>query len=359
MNTYWKIFVALPLRFALAGAAPQEADEERPGELIGLALYGLPYAANGIDPQRFIDTLAGAGFNHTRIIMPSRCWIEGGRDLPSPFLKVKGRHDLTKYDEGFLGRFEELLDYAAERGVAVQVDMFDEVMLHHWEYWIRSEWWARNNVNGWLGRTRGGSGGLTSRFYETVRGTQPPVALGAQEGYFDAIAARVRPPHLIGDGNELLDAEFSLHFLERFGGANKLVCGHRDLWNTDDASTDKAKQERLLGDPAFEKIFRRVDYIAVHSVEPSTIERRYRFVEPVLRRHPQLRVIFSTDGAGLGSRERRPLGERPSAEDIREVIERGRLLAGERFGGVEVKLLGYADFLELVERLGGVEIRRP
>lgn len=58
--------------------------------------------------------------------------------------------------------------------------------------------------------------------------------------------------------------------------------------------------------------------------------------------------IESREGA---RRESRPQGERPNAEDIKEVIERERRMAGERFGGVDVKLMDYADFLELVARL--------
>jgi len=352
MRDRWKIFVTLALILVLAGAAPLAAEESGEG-LIGLAFYWLPYDADGVDAFRFIDALAAAGFNHTRIIMPSRCWHPGARSLPSPFARAGAKFDLVHYDEKFLGRFEALLAHAAQRGVVVQVDIFDEVMLHHWRFWIQSEWAAENNVNRWLGRQKPGPGNWLPYFYDTVDGGQPPWTLRLQESYFDTIAARVRPPHLIGDGNELVDAEFSRHFLERFGGENRLVCGNRALWNTEDPSTDKAKQEALLGDPAFEKIFAKVDYIAVHSVEPSTIERRYRFVEPVLQRHPHLKVIFSTDGAGLGSRQRRPQGIRPNADDIREVISRGRLLAGERFGGVEVKLMDYADFLELTRSLGG------
>jgi len=42
-----------------------------------------------------------------------------------------------------------------------------------------------------------------------------------------------------------------------------------------------------------------------------------------------------------------------------ESREGARRLAGERFGGVEVKLLDYEDLLELVERLGRISIRRP
>jgi hypothetical protein len=319
--------------------------------LIGLSFYALPYVPEGIDPYRFIDTLADAGFNHARIIIPSRCWHDDARSLPSPFKRSGDKYDLSKFDESFLDRFEKLMQYAARRGVIVQVDLFDEVMLHNWDFWIRSEWAAENNVNRWLGRQKPGPGAWTPLFYDPPAGTQPAWTLKLQEDYFDAVAARVPPPHLIGDGNELARSDFSLHFLERFEGPNPLVCGLMALTNVEDPSTDAPKQKALLEDPLMQRIFSRVNYIAVHAVEPESVERRFSFVEPILLKYPHLKVIFSTDGAGLGSSERRPDGLRPNAADIKTIIARARQLAGTSFGGVEVKLLDYPDFLSLTRKL--------
>lgn len=320
-------------------------------ELIGLANYALPYCGPEFDPYQFVDLLAENGFNHTRFVMPSRAWLADASRRPSPFIKTSDKFDLRKYDEEFLNRLQALLYYALQRQVIVQVDIFDEVILHQAEFWRRSEWAPENNINGWFefAVIQGEETSSREAFYEAVGRRRPEAALRTLERFFNTISNRVPPPHLIGDGNELESLIFSHYFLSRYDGPNALACGMSSLWNPGAGEHG----QNPFGDDKHAEIFSAIKYINIHSVNPTSLEERFHFIEPLLQRYSHLKVIFSTDGAGSGSTGRRPLGERPNADDIIQIVARGRELAGDHFGGVEVKVLSWEDFKALLSQLSG------
>ncbi len=173
------------------------------------------------------------------------------------------------------------------------------------------------------------------------------------EGYFNAIASRVPQPHIIGDGNELSEIAFSHHFLSKYRGSNPLACGLSVRWMSGNDKTYDLIDGPHSGEAYLRQMFSSAGFITLHNIQPTTLDRSFRRIEPVLRRYPRLKVIFSTDGAGAGSSLRRPQGSRPNVKDIREITERARVLAGENFGGVEIKVLNFFDFRSLLEQLSG------
>jgi hypothetical protein len=320
-----------------------------PEELIGFCEYSLLYTPAEYGLYSFIDRLAEAGFNHTRIVLSARAWSWEQTNVPSPFISANGKFDISSLDQPFLLRLRTWLYYALQRGIIVHVDIFDEVALHHPEYWTRSEWAAQNNVNGWL-QTNGDS---PQAFYDTVMQEDGPnQPLQIQQNFFNTIARFVPKPHIIGEGNELASIEFAHHFLLSYDGSNQLCCGLQQILDYDSyAGSNGADPQKLI---LLDEIFSKVSYISVHGIQPDNIEERYGKIQTLLRKHPHIKVIFSTDGAGLGSDLRRPHGPRPNSEDIRIVVERARALAGRRCAGVEVKILNYRDFVETVQSLAGV-----
>lgn len=317
---------------------------DMPGELIGFSEYALLYRPDQFDPYRFVDLLTENGFNHTRVVIPARAWVSNQKKLPSPFVKAGNKFDLSRINNEFLLQLRTWLYYALQKEVIVHVDPFDEVTLHQPAFWARSEWASKNNVNGWLQNPEQSD----QTFYDTVKNdsSQP---LRIQKNYFDKIAQHVPPPHIIGDGNELPTSAFSHHFLASYNGKNPLCCGLANHLGQTDPHNEN--YQKLINDRKFLEIHEKVSFITIHGIEPVTIDERYRRVLPLLQKYPHLKVIFSTDGAGLGSNFRRPFGDRPSAHEIQIVIERARAIAGERFAGVEVKIMDFKDFKQLLDKM--------
>ncbi len=116
-----------------------------PIRLIGYGDYGILTEAE-FDYTRFIDELARRRLNFFRV------WINyhWTKSL-SPFLKLPGgKFDLTRYDPSFFERLRNLARAADERGIIIQVCLFDGVGQEANDplRWSQSPYHPANNING-------------------------------------------------------------------------------------------------------------------------------------------------------------------------------------------------------------------
>ncbi len=116
-----------------------------PIRLIGYGDYGILTEAE-FDYTRFLDELARRRLNFFRV------WINyhWTKSL-SPFLKLPGgKFDLTRYDPSFFERLRNLARAADERGIIIQVCLFDGVGQEANDplRWSQSPYHPANNING-------------------------------------------------------------------------------------------------------------------------------------------------------------------------------------------------------------------
>jgi Family of unknown function (DUF6298) len=104
------------------------------------------------DLEAHLDELHAAEVNYLRISlsMGTRA-AHGGDDRPlphdQPFLKLpSGRYDLDHWDPIYWERLERLLTLAHERGMIVELELFNR--FDFWRgFWLENAWNPRRNVN--------------------------------------------------------------------------------------------------------------------------------------------------------------------------------------------------------------------
>jgi hypothetical protein len=94
------------------------------------------------DLKEHLDLLAGAGGNYIRNTMSSR--DEG--DLWPVVLLTDGKYDLEQLNVEYFRRFENLLRLALERGIIVQIEVWDRFDFAR-EPWLLNPYRPANNVN--------------------------------------------------------------------------------------------------------------------------------------------------------------------------------------------------------------------
>lgn len=96
------------------------------------------------DLTEHLDELVGAGGNFIRNTMSAR--KDKGFEV-DPFERLPdGRFDLEKWNEEYWRRFEDCLTACEERGVIVQIEVWDRFDYSR-EHWEASPWRPANNVN--------------------------------------------------------------------------------------------------------------------------------------------------------------------------------------------------------------------
>lgn len=111
-----------------------------------------------------LDLLAGVGGNYIRNTMSSR---DTGNVWPFHRL-ADGRYDLERLSDDYYGRLEELLRLSAERGIVVQIELWDRFDFAR-EPWLENPYRPANNVN----YTSAGSG-LQNEYPSHPGGNQNP-----------------------------------------------------------------------------------------------------------------------------------------------------------------------------------------
>ena len=150
-----------PLAFVLAVAPHAVADDGAPGRIrpwTGDPRYwqydGRPVRLVGgskddnlfqlPDLEAHLDEIAAAGGNYVRNTMSDR--RDRGHEV-YPFLRLEdGKFDLERWNEEYWGRFERLLRLAEERGIVVQVEVWDRFDYSR-DHWPPHPYNPRNNVN--------------------------------------------------------------------------------------------------------------------------------------------------------------------------------------------------------------------
>lgn len=110
------------------------------------------------DYERYLETLAGEGFNYTRIfcgtyIEPVKniFGIEKNTLAPvpgryiAPWIKVDGKYDLDHFNTAYFERLRDFLSLAEQLGIIVEATLFTSI--YHESAWILSPLNAANNVN--------------------------------------------------------------------------------------------------------------------------------------------------------------------------------------------------------------------
>lgn len=104
------------------------------------------------DAATHLDDLHAAGVNYVRVSLARGTRAAHGGDnrpLPhdQPFLQLaNGRYDLMRPDPIFWARLETLLDRAHDRGMIVELKLFNR--FDHWRgFWVTSAWNPLRNIN--------------------------------------------------------------------------------------------------------------------------------------------------------------------------------------------------------------------
>jgi len=326
-------------------------------ELCGGGPYWALADMWGWDLRTWIDKHADAKFNYMRVIVPSRCWLNGWPK--SIFKRVDGFYDLSSLDYDYLLRLRADLWYARKRGVVVHIDLWDGHMMRFAEAWLRSEFCGYNNTLQFP----------LPKHYILCSGTPwRKVVDHALSGeiyedyaYYDLLIEYRRlllnafkilvhyipSGHIIGDGNELDTRSVSRELLRSIEYGVKAYGGQP----LKDSGIDWVKNDAAL--------MCNVDYICLHQTDVEdwgdgrSVLSWYDHVQDLLLRWPRVKVLLSTDGTGDG-RIRIPIDERrardeqrisprgrPTYNELQQIMIRGRMVFGDRFGGFgDVKLLG-------------------
>ncbi|MBN2583640.1 MAG: hypothetical protein JXL80_11275, partial [Planctomycetes bacterium] len=185
--------------------------------------YGALLNAD-FDYVRYLDALAADGFNLTRVFagtyreIPGSFGIAGNTLAPdegrflAPWARSDelgyphggNKFDLSRFDEAYFARLQDLLTYADRRGVVVELVLF--CFLYNDELWAANPMNAPCNVNG-IGR-------IASR-HEAFSLASGPL-LEAQERFVRRIVAEcnrfdhlyweiINEPYSLHDGTALLD----------------------------------------------------------------------------------------------------------------------------------------------------------
>ena len=110
----------------------------RPVQLVGASWYGALVAAR-TDLEAYLDTLHGYGLNFTRVWLVEQ-WTTLGAFGPNPGETVgrtpftgefEDRYDLRRLDDAYFEHLDRFLRLAGERGLVVQLSLFDRAGLHH------------------------------------------------------------------------------------------------------------------------------------------------------------------------------------------------------------------------------------
>jgi hypothetical protein len=132
--------------------------EGHPVLLIGDYTFGT-FSDTDYDFRAMFDTLRAKGLNFARV------WVFWGCQYFPPFIDLlnmipylrpgpglandgKPKYDLTRFDPAFFDRLHAVCAAARERGIFLQLTLFDAWMIKHPELWRLHAFCRDNNING-------------------------------------------------------------------------------------------------------------------------------------------------------------------------------------------------------------------
>src|SRR3972149_11113874 len=157
-------FIGLFVQMAPAAALHVHPDnalyfqtaDGKPVVLIGEYTWGI-FSNMDYDYKVMFDALKANGLNFARV------WLFWGNETDSgdrvnvmPYLRMgpgnandsKGKYDLTQFNPAFFERLRALCTAAHERGIYLQLILFDAWMLKHPHLWKLHAYHRDNNING-------------------------------------------------------------------------------------------------------------------------------------------------------------------------------------------------------------------
>jgi uncharacterized protein (TIGR03382 family) len=146
-----------------------------PIRLVGYGHYAV-VAERAFDAEAYLDLLAERGLNFVRL------WgqYQWANDL-MPFAGTRGDRDLTRPDPAFFERLRSVVSAAADRGIIVQVTLFDSVQFEgaadSGNRWVNSPYRRANNQQPYLDDPRD---------FNVVDGL-PPVWSEANQPYIERV----------------------------------------------------------------------------------------------------------------------------------------------------------------------------
>ncbi len=96
------------------------------------------------DLEEHLDLLASVGGNYIRNTMSDR--IDKGFEVHAFYRLDNGKYDLDRWNDEYWRRFENLIRFTAERGIVVQIEVWDRFD-HAREHWEADPFRPSNNIN--------------------------------------------------------------------------------------------------------------------------------------------------------------------------------------------------------------------
>ena len=333
---------------------PQPLPEKK---LLGIGTYLAstePKKADGRSSLRYwIDQTVANGKNFLRVVPLSGIWA---RHRQSPFYKTEsGKYDITRLDPDWAMQFRADLYYAAQKGVTVMVDIFDEVGLKtHDGRWDRNPFNKANNIHDYITAWQPYPGGPSGQrldpqnlFEHAVKGDYGPESQKMAQllkQYAVNITKLVPEPHIICTGNELQGRSEEREIIKWIHDQTslRLAVNGEYLWgNLAEWETWPMRAQTLAND---HYLFQRVDIIRLHHCDHKHAQEFYQRLDTLWKTHPHLKVIFDDDGAGSGWI--RGKNNRPTPANITKAINEVQGIKG--FYGYMIKILTDRDSLNIL-----------
>lgn len=96
------------------------------------------------DLEAYLDEMQAAGVNYARNTMSPR--QDHGFELYPHQRREDGQYDLEAWNDAYWERFENLLRWATERDIIIQIEVWDRFDYSQ-QQWVESPWRPANNVN--------------------------------------------------------------------------------------------------------------------------------------------------------------------------------------------------------------------
>jgi len=175
----------------------QSADG-KPVVLIGDYTWGT-FSDVDYDYKAMLDTLKANGLNFARVWVWWGCgeFAEENRVHVEPYLRTgpgnandgKPKYDLTKFNPAFFDRLRAVCAAARERGIFLQLTLFDAWMIKHRHLWRLHAYHRDNNINGVDGDPKNTGTGTDGRQGFCSLGN--PKALEAQKAFIRKVVDAV------------------------------------------------------------------------------------------------------------------------------------------------------------------------
>ena len=173
------------------------------------------------DLARHLDAMAAAGANYVRNTLSDR--RDGGFEVYAFARLPDGRYDLERWNEEYWRRLDAFLDGTRQRGIVVQIEVWDRFDLSK-EHWEPHPFNPKNNVN--YGYEESGfereypkhpNLNLQPFFFTTPAQRHNPVVLRHQERFVEELLRHTLPhPHVLYciDNETTAEEAWALHWVE-------------------------------------------------------------------------------------------------------------------------------------------------